>query len=141
LRWQFDKTIILRTRDSEAQGWWEAASGSQIIAAEWCRDLQGELPHSSLAVAIFQFLSHAKNRTHVAALNTKGHFIDRFVKSSDIRKADIVLQEYPHENGSHTSDRRCAQAHGAALLLCGDRRLLLIHLPANSDYIFRQERR
>jgi hypothetical protein len=38
------------------------------------------------------------------------------------------VEGYPHENGSNTSDRRCAQAHGAALLFCGDRRLSLIHL-------------
>jgi hypothetical protein len=48
---------------------------------------------------------------------------------SDIgRRRDCSAKGYPHQNGSNTSNRRCAQAHGASLLLCGDQRLSLIYL-------------
>jgi hypothetical protein len=80
-------------------------------------------------LAAFQFLSREEKHTRVATTNMKSHFIDGLAKSSDIREADIVLPEgYPYENGSNTRDQGCAQAQGAALLLCGDWRLSLIHL-------------
>jgi hypothetical protein len=59
-------------------------------------------------------------------------FIDGFAGSLDIdRRRDCPAKGHPHENGSHTGERRRAQAQGAALLLCGDRRLSLTRLQIN----------
>jgi hypothetical protein len=52
------------------------------------------------------------------------HFIDQFDLPSDIWKQEI--RELPYEIECQASDRRDAQAHDAALLLCGDRSLSLI---------------
>jgi hypothetical protein len=87
----------------------------------------GSLAHRR--VALFQFLSCAEKCMRVAAANMNGHFIDGFAGSSDIRLSrDCSAKGYPHENGSSTSNQRFAQACGAALLLCGNRRLSLIRL-------------
>jgi hypothetical protein len=84
---------------------------------------------SSLAVASFHFLSREEKHGRVLAANMNGHFIDGSARSSDIPPSRYRPAEgYPHENGSNTGDRKCAQAQGAALFLSGDRRLLLIHL-------------
>jgi hypothetical protein len=94
----------------------------------------GSLPRGQ--VVLFQFLSCAEKRRRVAAANMNGHFIDGFAGSSDIGPSrDCSAEGYPHENGSNTGKRRCAQAHGAALLLCGDRRLSL-NRPSVNQFAF-----
>lgn len=93
------------------------------------RGLRSGIGHHVSLTSAFHFSSREENHTRVAATNMKGHFIDGLPKASDSGQADIVLPKVnSHENGSNTRDRRCAQAHGAALLLCGDWRLSLIHL-------------
>jgi hypothetical protein len=77
----------------------------------------------------FHFLLRTEKPGRVAAANMNSHFIDAFARALDIGSVKRCSAEGSlHESGSNASDRQCAQAHGATLLLCGDWRLSLIDL-------------
>jgi hypothetical protein len=119
MRRQSEKTTILRTRAETVKGFQEPASESQIITVEPGAACGAVRCHSRWRVAPFHFSSRAENYKRAATANMNGHFIDRFVRSSDIGRAEIVAPKVTRMRASQrqaTGDvrkrmaRRCFSA-------------------------------
>jgi hypothetical protein len=93
LRWQFEKTIILRTRAAGVQDFQEPAFRSQIVTVASCVTATTTCCGLISWVAPFHFLSRVKKHGRVAATNMNSHFIDGFAGSLDIRCADMFLSK------------------------------------------------